>query len=543
MTGAGGVLAMLQSFQAAEIAKRFNDPGLQPMPDSSAARPTMWTSAQGASAAQQSQPAPGQSQAPLPGQTAAPGTEAGARLHQTLATLRPPAADIPVTTLRAGLPPGSAAAPGGTPTAGTPVPAGGQAGNAAQAPGQVATPQGAQAPGPALAAGAAGAAQANPGVTGATGLPLAQASQPGAATPQGTTPTPGGPTASPGTTSPAPAAPTPATGTGGQVQSGTTGAPGQPGGTVATPAPPGLAAGPGQGAPGATTAAQQGMTVPGAPLAGSAAAGTIATPATTASASAAPGQAPPGTGTPGASTPGTTQAVATSAAATQAMPEAARPEARPQGTLAAGRTDGAPSPAALSRDAATAATTPTMQATAAAGPSLTASLAGQPVNSPGALVALAAEGAIAAALTPGGQAAQAAAASVIFNAAMIPGWPYPSAMAKGDPAAAASMKEALQTLANAKMTPEEMAEYLAKLGARFGVIRRLRDIVDGIEKDTEEVLGLFAMMGRILGSVLEGLKTSLDLQAVEDALRQAMAEDNGPGGTGQRRGKRQRIGL
>ncbi|MFN3146698.1 MAG: hypothetical protein ACE368_16330 [Paracoccaceae bacterium] len=539
MTGAGGVLAMLQSFQAAEIAKRFNDPGLQPMPDSSAARPTMWTSPQGAAAAQQSQPAPGQSQAPLPGQTAAPGTETGARLHQTLATLRPPAADIPVTTLRAGLPPGSVAAPGGTPPA--PVPAR-TTGNAARArPGRHTTGRTGPGPGTGTGGGRRGAGQSrrNRGHRPAPRTGLAA----GGRYPAGHTPTPGGPTASPGTTSPAPAAPTPATGTGGQVQSGTTGAPGQPGGTVATPAPPGLAAGPGQGAPGATTAAQQGMTVPGAPLAGSATAGTIATPATTASAAAAPGQAPPGTGTPGASTPGTTQAVATSATATQAMPEAARPEARPQGTLAAGRTDGAPRPAALSRDAATAATTPTMQATAAAGPGLTAPLAGQPVNSPGALVALAAEGAIAAALTPGGQAAQAAAASVIFNAAMIPGWPYPSAMAKGDPAAAASMKEALQTLANAKMTPEEMAEYLAKLGARFGVIRRLRDIVDGIEKDTEEVLGLFAMMGRILGSVLEGLKTSLDLQAVEDALRQAMAEDNGPGGTGQRRGKRQRIGL
>ena len=128
MTGAGGVLALLQSFQAAEIAKRLNDPGLHPMPDSSAARPTMWTSTQGASAPQQAQPAPGQTQAPLPGQAAAPGTEASARLHQTLATLRPPAADIPVTTLRAGLPPGSVAAQGGTPTTGTPAATGGQAG-------------------------------------------------------------------------------------------------------------------------------------------------------------------------------------------------------------------------------------------------------------------------------------------------------------------------------------------------------------------------------------------------------------------------------
>ncbi len=217
----------------------------------------------------------------------------------------------------------------------------------------------------------------------------------------------------------------------------------------------------------------------------------------------------------------------------------------PQAAPPPGRADGAPGATATLRDAAAApaATATQAQAQATTGPALAAPLAAQTVTTPSALVALAAEGAIAAALTPGGQAAQAAAASVIFNAAMIPGWPYPSAMAKGDPAAAASMKEALATLANAQMTPEEMAEYLAKLGARFGVIRRLRDIVDGIEKDSEEVLGLLAMMGRILGSVLDGLKTSLDLQAVEDALRQAMAEDGSPGGPGQRRGKRQRIGL
>ena len=88
MTSAGGVLALLQSFSAAEIARRFNAPEtLAPLPDSSAARPTTAVDV----------PAPGRAtsdamsqarQAPPPmAETPDAPTQ---RLHQTLATLAPP---------------------------------------------------------------------------------------------------------------------------------------------------------------------------------------------------------------------------------------------------------------------------------------------------------------------------------------------------------------------------------------------------------------------------------------------------------------------
>lgn len=132
-------------------------------------------------------------------------------------------------------------------------------------------------------------------------------------------------------------------------------------------------------------------------------------------------------------------------------------------------------------------------------------------------------------------------AGVIYNAAMIPGWPYPSAFAKDSPSTAG---KAMQTLGQqlAGMSPEEMADYLARMGAQFGLLARLKEAIGIVNaQEKHRLFGFFALLSAALGSVIEGLKASLVLS--EEEFATLSATQAGTMGPGQRSGTRQHLKL
>jgi hypothetical protein len=133
-----------------------------------------------------------------------------------------------------------------------------------------------------------------------------------------------------------------------------------------------------------------------------------------------------------------------------------------------------------------------------------------------------------------GADARAAASLIIYNAAMLPGWPYASALAKDGPSPSQDAKTALQALGAAldKMTPQEMAEYLARVGANYGLIDLIRK---GLSRELDEkkqrLLGFLAVLAQVVGEVLESLRTSVTLSPAElaeiEAARAGGAERHG----------------
>lgn len=105
-----------------------------------------------------------------------------------------------------------------------------------------------------------------------------------------------------------------------------------------------------------------------------------------------------------------------------------------------------------------------------------------------------------------------ATAAVIYNAAMIPGWPFPSAFAKDDYLGTA------KPLAEVSMTPEEMAEYLAQIGARLRQLQNLRERIAEVGGALVDRRGFLAGLLKALDSTLEGLKASLKLGQQQLAL-------------------------
>jgi hypothetical protein len=127
---------------------------------------------------------------------------------------------------------------------------------------------------------------------------------------------------------------------------------------------------------------------------------------------------------------------------------------------------------------------------------------------------------------------RAAASLIIYNAAMLPGWPYATAFAKDGPAQDA--KAALQQLGAAlnKMSPEEMADYLARVGANYGLIDLIRKgLSRDIDQQKQKLLGFLAVLARAVGDVMNSLKTSVALSADEmaalDAARAGGSEHHG----------------
>lgn len=109
-----------------------------------------------------------------------------------------------------------------------------------------------------------------------------------------------------------------------------------------------------------------------------------------------------------------------------------------------------------------------------------------------------------------------AASLVIFNAAMIPSWPpalrFDQAMGG---------EKALQVggAQLAQMTPEEAAEYIAKMAAGFDFLLKVKKRLNAtLAEEKELLLGLFSFLGAAFDSLLRGLKMAVEQSLEEQAM-------------------------
>ena len=123
------------------------------------------------------------------------------------------------------------------------------------------------------------------------------------------------------------------------------------------------------------------------------------------------------------------------------------------------------------------------------------------------------------------------AAMVIYNAAMLPGWPYPSAFARDS---AAQPRAALATVAAplAHMSPEEMADYLARMGAQARLLKRLRHALKKLEGlETAAARGFLAAFLSAVETLMNGLAVAAEEHAQRIALRADLPDGDDPDGT------------
>ncbi len=123
------------------------------------------------------------------------------------------------------------------------------------------------------------------------------------------------------------------------------------------------------------------------------------------------------------------------------------------------------------------------------------------------------------------------ASGVIFNAAMMPGWPFPSALVR-DAGGVINDKAILHKLAEqvGKMSPEEAAEYLAKIGGGFAVLRNLRKLIKEIEGiDQKDVEGLLSAFLNIISSVADSIQVLLEQLDESEALQNAVVHGDEEG--------------
>lgn len=132
------------------------------------------------------------------------------------------------------------------------------------------------------------------------------------------------------------------------------------------------------------------------------------------------------------------------------------------------------------------------------------------------------------------------ASGVIFNAAMMPGWPFPSAFAK-DGATAINPKALLHQLAAAVegMSPEQAAEYMAKIGGGHAFLRGLRKLLKDLElTDKTEVKGLLFAFLETISTIAGGLQMAFKQMATTAALQAAVVHGEDPDEDGDRPGRR-----
>ena len=131
----------------------------------------------------------------------------------------------------------------------------------------------------------------------------------------------------------------------------------------------------------------------------------------------------------------------------------------------------------------------------------------------------------AATMMAGDAASRSMANGVILNAAMLPGWPYPSAFAKDGLSTkdAQTARQFFAALNDGKpMTDEEMAKYIASLGFGIGFMNKLRKLTKELDKVDRK--SLFAFLASLIKSV-EDIAHAM-LEAVEqDEDEQAMTAD------------------
>ena len=117
--------------------------------------------------------------------------------------------------------------------------------------------------------------------------------------------------------------------------------------------------------------------------------------------------------------------------------------------------------------------------------------------------------------------AESATSAVIYNAAMIPGWPFPSAFAKDPPV----MPEG-KPAAELHMTTEEMAAYLGQIAGRFGKLQTLRKRIAEVGSALTENKDLLTGLLQAIDNALIGLQASLQLLQQQLALIPATDQDD-----------------
>ena len=131
--------------------------------------------------------------------------------------------------------------------------------------------------------------------------------------------------------------------------------------------------------------------------------------------------------------------------------------------------------------------------------------------------------ALAAQAAPGGAPAGSVASMVVYNAAMIPGWPFADAMVRDRPGAVRPADAGLP----AAMTPDEMAAYLAAVAAKLTALRHLRKRIEEIGgAAATEAEGFLSGLVRALEGVIAGLTAALETETV--ALEVETARAGGP---------------
>ena len=138
-----------------------------------------------------------------------------------------------------------------------------------------------------------------------------------------------------------------------------------------------------------------------------------------------------------------------------------------------------------------------------------------------------------------GRGGASVASGIIFNAAMIPGWPFPSAFAR-DGVEMINQKAVLHRLAATVegMTPQEAAEYMAKIGGGYVLLRNLRRILRELDMlDKEDVKGLLFAFLETLSSIAVGVERAFRQLAESAAVQEAVVhgEDPQEGGNSARR--------
>jgi hypothetical protein len=127
---------------------------------------------------------------------------------------------------------------------------------------------------------------------------------------------------------------------------------------------------------------------------------------------------------------------------------------------------------------------------------------------------------------------------VIFNAAMIPSWPPAFRLDQAMGGAKALQVGGAQL---SQMTPEEAAEYIAKMAAGFDFLLKVKKRLSAtVAEEKEMLLGLFSFLGAALDALVRGLR-----MAVEQSLEQQEMLAEVQIERGQKPGKRgrQRLNL